>query len=317
MRGPKKKPFSDSRKNSKFKVKNWREYNDILRKRGRIDFMISENLAEGWCADNTQNRKPGAQRKYSDNAVIICLKIRCLSGLKLRQLQWFMEWIFMSSGLNLCCPDYTTLSKRGNQLDLTSLLGKTDTKFDYICIDSTGIQTYTGNEWLENKHGKQYKRRTWKKIHVVTDPKDNVLANSMTDHNRNDRSEMNKLTNNINADELLADKGYDSENICQMLRKKGIKPTIRPIDRKTKKLPETERQKSSAYQPTQGYHSWRVKNNYGRREKVENTFFRLKNAFGCQFLSRNEENMANEMTIKCQLLNTMLHIGKVISMPVL
>ena len=28
-----------------------------------------------------------------------------------------------------------------------------------VSIDSTGIQTYTGNEWLENKHGLQYLRR--------------------------------------------------------------------------------------------------------------------------------------------------------------
>ena len=29
-----------------------------------------------------------------------------------------------------------------------------------------------------------------------------------------------------------------------------------------------------------GYHAWRVKNNYGRREKVENTFFRFKTSSG-------------------------------------
>ena len=44
MRSPKKKPFSESRKNSKFKVTNWPEYNNILRNRGRVDFMIAEDL---------------------------------------------------------------------------------------------------------------------------------------------------------------------------------------------------------------------------------------------------------------------------------
>ena len=42
MRSPKKKPYSISRKNSKFKVTNWSEYNNILRNRGRIDFMIAK-----------------------------------------------------------------------------------------------------------------------------------------------------------------------------------------------------------------------------------------------------------------------------------
>ena len=99
-----------------------------------------------------------------------------------------------------------------------------------------------------------------------------------------------------------------------MLRKKGIKPTIRPPNNLVAKKAKTERQHSATYQQNKGYHAWRNKNKYGRRESVENTFFRFKNSFGSKFLSRNEQNMKNEMTIKCQLLNKMLKIGKVKSM---
>ena len=77
---------------------------------------------------------------------------------------------------------------------------------------------------------------------------------------------------------------------------------------------KTERQHGAAYQQNKGHHAWRNKNKYGRRESVENTFFRFKNSFGSKFLSRNEQNMKNEMTIKCQLLNKMLKIGKAKSM---
>jgi hypothetical protein len=75
---------------------------------------------------------------------------------------------------------------------------------------------------------------------------------------------------------------------------------------------QTERQQSAAYQQTKGY-PWRNKNKYGRREMVENIIFRFKNSFGSQSLSRDEHNMKNEMTIKCQLLNKMFEIGKPIS----
>lgn len=47
---------------------------------------------------------------------------------------------------------------------------------------------------------------------------------------------------------------------------------------------------------------------------VENTFFRFKTAFGSNFLSREDDNMKNEMIIKCQLLNKMFEIGKPIPM---
>ena len=98
-----------------------------------------------------------------------------------------------------------------------------------------------------------------------------------------------------------------------MLRARGIKPTIRPPNHLAARKAKTERQQSAEYQRTKGYHAWRNKNKYGRRELVENTFFRFKNSFGSKFLSRGYDNMKNEMKIKCQLLNKMFEIGKPVS----
>lgn len=82
--------------------------------------------------------------------------------------------------------------------------------------------------------------------------------------------------------------------IYKMLCKKGIKPTIRPPNNIVASKANTARQRSAAYQQTKGYHAWRNKHKYGRRESVENTFLRFKNSFGSKFLSRNEDNMKNE-----------------------
>ncbi|WHA07702.1 IS5 family transposase (plasmid) [Candidatus Megaera polyxenophila] len=316
MRSPKKKPFSDSRINSKFKVKNWPKYNDSLRRRGRIDFMISENLCDGWHEDNHSNRKTGRQKTYSDQAIIQVLQIRCLFGLKLRQTQGFLDCIFQMCGLDIKCPDYTTISKRSKKLNIKFEPVRNGEEVNHVAIDSSGIQTYTGNEWLENKHGKQYIRRTWKKIHIVVDDKGFIVANATTEHNVDDRSQVSELLTDINTKEFLADPGYDGESMYQFLRGKGIKPTIRPPNSHAASQAahvKTERDIEVEYQQGNGYQAWRVKNNYGRRESVENTFFRFKSSFGSQFLSRGIENMKNEITIKCQLLNKMFHIGKPIS----
>lgn len=275
--------------------------------------MIAENLSVGWHEDGPVQRKRGGQKTYSDRAILMCLQIRCLFGLKLRQTQGFINWLFMISGLDITCPDYTTMSKRGRKLCLDSHLGATDGEFSFVCMDSSGIQTFTGNEWLESKHGKQYNRRTWKKLHIVTTEDGKIIANSMTDHNKDDRSQVGTLLTGIRAKELLADSGYDGENIYQLLRAKGMKPTIRPPNKPAAKKPKTERHREVAYQQEKGYQPWRVKNNYGRRERVENTFFRFKTFFGSQFLSRDEDNMKNELTIKCHLLNKMFEIGRPIS----
>ena len=57
-------------------VANWSEYNTILRNRGRIDFMIAENLSRVWHEDNTRNRKAGGQRRGSVAKIIIKLQGR-------------------------------------------------------------------------------------------------------------------------------------------------------------------------------------------------------------------------------------------------
>jgi hypothetical protein len=274
--------------------------------------MISEDLGENWY-EEVSSKNRGRRVVYSDLAIEIFLKIRCLFGLRLRQAEGFINYLFEISGLNIKSPDYTTVSKRGKKLGLSMDLPEETEEFDHVAMDSTGIQTYTGNEWLENKHGKQYKRRTWKKLHIVVDPLGRILANSTTEHTSDDRSQIENLLKNIKTKEFLGDPGYDGESVYQLLKFKGIKPTIRPPNN-TQKIEftgtKTTREEAVDYQQTKGYQAWRVKNNYGRRKRVENTFFRYKKSFGSEFLSRDDENMKQETTIKCKLLNRMLEIGR-------
>ncbi|MFK7973513.1 MAG: transposase [Rickettsiaceae bacterium] len=137
-------------------------------------------------------------------------------------------------------------------------------------------QTITGNEWLENKHGAQYIRRIWKKLHIVVDDNGKIAANSTTDHKHDDRLQVSTLIRNIKSKELLGNPVYDGENVYRMLHQKGIKPTSRPPNHLVAKRAKTERHYNTAYQRTKGYHAWRNKNQYGGRESVENTFFRFK-----------------------------------------
>ena len=59
------------------------------------------------------------------------------------------------------------------------------------------IQTYTGNEWLENKHDKQYIRRTWKKLHIAAGNNGIITGATITHHNKDDRSQVEDLLKNI------------------------------------------------------------------------------------------------------------------------
>ncbi len=111
----------------------------------------------------------------------------------------------------------------------------------------------------------------------------------------------------------LADSGYDGEGTYESLKKKGMLAIIKPPNCESSKDQGTDRDEAVSYINEKGYQAWRVKNNYGRSERVENCFFRFKNVFGSKFASREEKRQINENRIKCQLLNQMFNIGRCIS----
>ena len=53
----------------KYKVRNWPEYNESLKKRGMLDVYVDEYVLENW--DANPNNRRGAQPVYSDLAIQI------------------------------------------------------------------------------------------------------------------------------------------------------------------------------------------------------------------------------------------------------
>ena len=66
-------------------------------------------------------------------------------------------------GLSLNVPDYSTLSKRSINLELSEL-AQTLKPSSHIIIDSTGLKVYGKDEWHQDKHGvnnSATKNRRW------------------------------------------------------------------------------------------------------------------------------------------------------------
>ena len=63
------------------------------------------------------------------------------------------------------------------------------------------------------------------------------------------------------------------------------------------------------YIKKKGYWAWYTKTDYGRRNKIENTFYRLKTIFGRKILSRKWDNQDAETHLLCHLLNKMTEQG--------
>ena len=100
----------------------------------------------------------------SDVAIETALTLRLLFPLPLRQAEGFLTSIFVLMELDLRSPDHTTLSRRGQNLDLT-LRGAPRRAGLHLIIDSTGLSIVGEGEWAAAKHGGRG-RRGWKKLHV-------------------------------------------------------------------------------------------------------------------------------------------------------
>jgi len=102
---------------TKYRVANWASYERALVGRGDVTLWVSSDAIATWEPAGAGTR--GGQWKYSDVAIETALTLRLLFHLPLRQAEGFLHSLFGMMGIDLSAPDHTTLSRRGQNLDLT------------------------------------------------------------------------------------------------------------------------------------------------------------------------------------------------------
>jgi IS5 family transposase len=161
----------------KYRVANWASYDRALVGRGDITLWLSPEALATWEPVGVGTR--GGQQKYSDVAIETTLTLRLLFHLPLRQAEGFAQSLFGMMGLQLSTPDHTTLSRRGQLLDVRLRRVPTG-KGLHLIVDSTGLSIVGDGEWARAKHGR-HGTRGWKKLHLGVDRSGVVVAHTLTD----------------------------------------------------------------------------------------------------------------------------------------
>lgn len=301
-------------KKKKYRITNWPEYNASLKKRGSLTVWIEDGLEKTWYEEARVYNKRGRPFLYSDKCIKLMLTVRHLFKLALRQVEGYIRSLFGLLKISLIVPEFSRLSRRMRN-SLSQLRFPPLTEKTYLVIDSSGIKVYGEQEWLETKHGLSYQRKIWRKIHIGIDGKGLIHASKMTNHSTNDRSCFKDLIEEAGPEfinETIEDSGYDGHDIYSYLKEKNIIPIIPPPKNAkvfAHKEGSTERNKTIEYINQKGIYAWKAKNKYGRRNRVENTFFRIKTIFGRKFSSRKWDNQERESKLICHLLNEMTLLG--------
>ncbi len=100
MKYPKRSQYKYAK--SRYRVRNWAEYEAGLRSRGDLTVWLSDTALDAW--REPPSGKPGGQRTYADIAIEAALTIRMVFHLPLRQTEGFLRSLAQLLELDLPIP---------------------------------------------------------------------------------------------------------------------------------------------------------------------------------------------------------------------
>lgn len=304
-----------AKKKAVYRPRNWAEYNKSLVGRGSLTLWVSEEVLEVWYSKEQTGQK-GASNRYSDLAILCANQVRFLYHLPLRATQGFLGSLFALLKIELEVPCYTTLSRRLKNLDLPIL--KTPSKEPrHLVLDSTGLKVYGEGEWKVRTHGWS-KRRTWRKVHLGIDVEtQEIICGLLTTNDFKDSEVFEECLSQIDdpIDKVGADGAYDAKNCYQYCEEHEIQPFIPP--RKGARIKrhgnclgsENPRDLTIREIRQHGSKYWRLNSGYSKRSLAETVMFRFKKTFSGHMSSRDFNAQAQEVFIKCGVLNQFARMG--------
>ena len=269
----------------------------------------------GWEHENHE-KKVGAPFTYSDEAISCLLSLREVFKLTYRQTEGFGRSLVKLMDVQVKIPDYTSLQKRAAKLEI-SLSAKPAQGARDIVIDSTGLKVYGDGEWKARKHGVS-KRRTWRKVHIVIDPKTGeIVAEELTENDTHDGDQVENLLDQVEEPivKCYGDGAYDQRKVYDLLECEAAEPIIPP--RKNAQLwqhgnskqPRLPRDETLREIRRSSRRAWKVSSGYHVRSLVETSMHRLKAIFGGKLTSRKLCNQKIESRLRCQILNRFTQLG--------
>ena len=310
MRYPKRSQYKHAK--SRYRVRNWAEYEGGLQKRGDLTVWLSDAALDAWRAP--ASGKPGGQRTYADVAIEAALTIRMVFRLPLRQTEGFLHSLADLLDVDLPIPDHTTLSRRLKGLRGTRFRRLATDRPLHLLIDSTGLRIHVGHMRRPPRN------RAWRKLHLAVDADTgDILASGLTSRRTHDSAQVPALLDQIDdpVASLSADGAYDTRNVYEAAHEhsegRAAKVLIPPgLTARLSPRPSTalkERNRNVRSIRKLGRRAWHKRSGYSRRSLIENTVYRYKTIIGRSMRSRTFDGQQVEVQLACGVLNTMTSLG--------
>ncbi len=319
--------------NAQNKVRNWREYNESLKRRGSLIFSFDENYLSQLYYKDAQVR--GGERLYNKGMYEFLLTIKVMLRLPWRSTIGFAEGLLKKAFPHetIAVPNYAHASRECARLNLKiKQLVPPRLEGMELAFDSTGVNVYSTSGWHQRRYGKESlyrKRDQWKKIHIVMDlDNQQVMSMEFTDSNVNDCEVIGSLCKEIKGKikSVRADGAYDTEKFYSIIEDWGARAMIPPArtSKAQDELKRNPKQKKRCLEQRdktikeirkyedfdEGLKTWKIQSGYHRRSLIESFMFRLKKTFGFNLQHKTHQARRNEIIIKINLLNQMASYGR-------
>jgi len=301
---------------ARYRVSNWREYDQALPERGSLTLWVTPEAIAAWQAPPTGQR--GRSPFYSNVAIETGPLLRSAFGRPWRQTEGLLRSIATLLGIRLAVPDHTTFSRRSVRLSFpTARLQKTEPV--HVVLDSTGLKVYGAGEWHREKHGGR-DRRTWRKLHLaVNSDSHEILASELTTNEVGDLSLVGPLLEQIPGDiaSVLADGAYDAGSVYRAVAERQwqppaaviIPPRATAVLSSTTNIAPSLRDRHIQLRQEKGRRGWEKAVSYGKRSLVETAMFRYKVLIGPTLRARKFEAQQVEARMACAVINRMTQLG--------
>ena len=237
--------------------------------------------------------------------------------LPLRQTEGLIGSILQLLGLDLPAPDFSTLSRRAQNLELPAQSRPPGGPI-HLLVNSSGLKLGGPGEWLVEKHSTS-KRRSWRKLHIGFDAvTGRIVASILTDRDVNDASQIDPLLDQIAdlVDLFMGDGGYDRTNVYNALNERHpaamvvVPPRADAVLSATADTDPTQRDRHIQAIAEKGRMAWQRDSGYNERARVEGQFGRWKQLIGDGLRFHSDEARVTEVVIaagsstECSTLDT-------------
>ncbi len=296
---------------ARYRLTNWKAYNDALVQRGSLTIWLADDVLAGWAHpehDGTRARP----KVYTDVAMQCILTLQQVYHLRLRQTEGLVRSLMRLAQVDLPVPDYSTLCRRRKPLPITLPRLARDEGL-HVVVDSTGLKIFGEGEWKARQHGVS-KRRTWRKLHLgVDEATHEVVACVLTTNDIQDGEVLEELLAQVAGpiDQVSADGAYDTEGCYHAITDRQARPVIPPRENAAiNEGPQWATRNATIERVREiGRAAWKVERDYHRRSLAETAMFRMKSTFGAGLTSRSIKGQTTEALIRCAALNRMTQLG--------